>query len=141
MRSGIVLFELLLVLVITGILALFAMPRLSAVSDQAAVRTELLRIVAALDAARGAGVRLNSVTMLALTATSYRVTAIVDDDTVVAWTSAGSQSSGVALSGTGAPLLFGPAGLAMGVSNRTITLRRGDAVRRVVVSRLGRITY
>jgi Tfp pilus assembly protein FimT len=141
MRSGIILAELLLAVTIAGLLALFAMPRLVAVADQAAVRTEALRIVAALDAARGAGVRLDAVASLSLTAASYNVTAVVDGDTVMVWTQPGSQQSGVTLSGAGSPLLFGPAGLAMGVSNRTITLRRGDAIRRVIVSRYGRLTY
>jgi prepilin-type N-terminal cleavage/methylation domain-containing protein len=141
MRSGLVLVELMIVLVITGLIASFAVPRLTDLSDRAAVRSETLRVVAALDAARGSAVRLDAVASLAMTATGYRVTAVVGTDTVVAWTASGPQSSGVTVSGTGTPLLFGPAGIAMGVSNRTITLSRGAAVRRVVVSKLGRITY
>ena len=98
-------------------------------------------MVAALDAARGASVRLGVVATLTLSDTTYSVTAIVAGDTVTAWRQRGPWRSGVALSGTGQPVVFDPAGLAMGVSNRTITVTKGRAVRTVVVSRLGRISY
>ena len=141
MRFGMVLTELMIVLVLIGIIASIAVPRLSGMSDTAAVRVEALRVVAALDAARGAAVRLNTVASLTLSNTSYLAVAVVGSDTVIAWSQTGPIRNGVTLSGAGAPLLFGPAGLAMGVSNRTITVTRGNAVRRVVMSRLGRISY
>lgn len=141
MRSGLVLIELMFVVVLIGLLALFAAPRLLAVVDAAAVRDEALRVVAALDAARGASIRLGVVATLTLSDTSYRVTTAGGGDTVTAWRQPGPRQSGVALSGAGQPVIFGPAGLAMGVSNRTISVTKGTAVRRVVVSRLGRVTY
>ena len=73
MRSGLVLIELLFVVVLLGLLALFAVPRLSDVADAAAVRDEAMRVVAALDAARGAAIRLGTVATLTLSDTSYRV--------------------------------------------------------------------
>lgn len=141
MRSGLVLIELLVVVVITGLLALIAAPRLFTAADAAAVRDEMLRVVAALDAGRGAAIRLGMVATLTLSDTSYLVTAAVGGDTVTAWRRPGPRENGVALTGTGQPLLFGPAGLAMGASNRTITVSRGSVERKVVVSRLGRVTY
>lgn len=119
MRRGVVLTELIIAMVCAGIIASIALPRLASINDAADVRNETLRVVSAIDSARGAAVRLNIVTSLAIP----------------------PATNGVTLSGTGQPLLFGPAGLAMGVSNRTITLTKGSAVRRVVVSKLGRITY
>jgi Tfp pilus assembly protein FimT len=141
MRSGLVLIELMLVVVLIGLVALFAAPRLLAVADAAAVRDETLRVVAALDAARGASIRLGVVATLTLSDSTYRVTTIVAGDTVTAWRQPGPWRSGVSLNGIGQPMMFGPAGLAMGVSNRTIIVTKGRAMRKVVVSRLGRISY
>ena len=140
MRAGVTLIELIVTITCGGIVAAIAVPHLTSISDAAAVRDETFRVVAALDASRGAAVRLNSVTTLTLSSAAYRAVATVGADSVVAWTDHGTRS-GVALAGTGQPLLFGPAGLAMGVSNRTITLTKGMALRRVVVSKLGRLTY
>lgn len=141
MRSGLILVELLVVLVLIGLLALIAAPRLFTLADAAAVRDEAWRVVTALDAARGTAIRMGVVATLTLSDTSYQVTAAAGGDTVTAWRRPGPRQNGVALNGTGQPLLFGPAGLAMGASNRTITVSRGSAERKVVVSRLGRVTY
>ena len=119
MRRGIVLTELIIAIVCIAIIASIALPRLASIADAAAVRDEALRIVATLDATRGVAVRMNTVTSLALP----------------------PAGNGVTLTGAGQTLLFGPAGLAMGASNRTLILTKGNAVRRVVISRLGRITY
>lgn len=141
MRSGLVLFELLLAVVLAGLVAAIAAPRLVSIADAAAVRDEALRVVAVLDAARGASVRLGVVAALALTDTTYRVTAVVGTDTVTAWQQPGPRYRGVTLGGSGRPIPFGPDGLAMGVANRTFTLAKGNALRRVVMSKYGRLTY
>jgi Tfp pilus assembly protein FimT len=141
MRAGLVLIELLFVVVLTGLLALFAVPRLLGVVDAVVVRDETMRVVAALDAARGASVRLGTVATLTFSDTSYRVSAIVGIDTLTPWRQPGPGRNGVLLSGGGQPVLFGPAGLALGVSNRTIIVTKGQAVRKIVVSKLGRTSY
>lgn len=140
MRSGLVLIELIIAVAVAGIIAAIAVPELWTLSDTAAVRGETLRVVAALDATRGAALRLNGVASLTLSPASYRAIVVTGADSIVAWAQPG-PASGVSLAGTGQPLLFGPAGLAMGVSNRTITLSKGSVARRVVMSKLGRITY
>lgn len=137
MRTGLTLVELAVVVVCLGILALAAAPALVATTNAAMVRTEVARLVAAIDAARGAAARFDTVAALAISPGRYRVTI----DTTMAWQQRGPADDAVAITGTGAPILFGPDGLAMGVSNRTITLTRGGASRRVVISRLGRLTY
>jgi Tfp pilus assembly protein FimT len=141
MRSGLVLLELLLGLVLAALLAAIATPQLVALFDTAAVRDEAFRVVAALDAARGASIRLDVVATLTLTDSSYRVTAIVGADTITPWQQSGPRFRGVTLSGAGQPISFGPDGLAMGVANRTISVVKGDAVRKVVMSKYGRLTY
>lgn len=140
MRSGLVLIELMLVVVVSGLLALIAAPRMLAISDAAAVRDEAMRVIAALDAARGAAIRLGRGVTLSMSDSAYDVKAVVDGDTIVAWHQGGPAARGVALTGAGRPITFGPAGLATGAANRTIVIGKGDARRQVVVSRLGRIS-
>ena len=118
MRTGFTLIELIVALCIAAFAAAIATPRIIGIADAAAVRGETIRLVATVDAARGAAIRLGAVMTLSVTV-----------------------ANGVTISGAGPPIAFGPAGLAMGVSNRTITLSKGSALRKVVVSKLGRLTY
>ena len=141
MRRGFTLTEMIAVLVIIAIIATIAAPRIAAIADAAAVRDEMIRLVAAVDATRGAAVRFDNVASLTITATTYRATVIDGSDTLTAWSQSGPAATGVSIVGTGTPMTFGPAGLAMGVSNRTMTLSRGTAQRKVVLSKLGRLTY
>lgn len=141
MRSGIVLLELTVVLSIMAIVAAIAAPGIAGIADTAAVRDETFRLVAAIDAARGAAIRLGDVASLSITATRYRATVVAGTDTVIAWAQPGPAANGVTIAGAGQPMVFGPAGLAMGAANRTIIMTRGSAVRRVVIAKLGRLTY
>jgi Tfp pilus assembly protein FimT len=139
MRHGFALFDLLCLCCVMAITAAIAVPRCVHLANAAAVRQATGRLVAAFDAARGAAVRLQQTVTLTLADSGFTVSAVVDGDTVRAWRSVGSD--GVALIGTGAGITFSPSGLASGVANRTVTLSRGGVTRRVVVSRLGRLTY
>lgn len=141
MRRGVTLSELLLVVVLLGLLALMAVPRLAALHDGMLVRQEVLRLVSALDQARGAAVRVGGNTRLLLHDTAYVLTAVVVDSQRPLWKTPGPGSTAVRLSGAGAPLLFGPSGVAVGASNRTLQLVKGSVTRRIVVSRLGRISW
>jgi prepilin-type N-terminal cleavage/methylation domain-containing protein len=141
MRRGVTLVELLIVLVLTGMLALVAAPRLMALRDALALRDETVRLVAALDAARGAAIRLGGTVGLTLADTGYVVTALAAQPQFVAWSAPGPQARGQQLAGAGSTIAFGAAGLAVGAANRTLTLSRGSVSRRVVVSRLGRVSW
>ena len=109
--------------------------------DLGAVHAETGSIVSALDAARGAALRLGTVTRLTLSDSGYQVEATVARDDLTAWRGAGPAHRGVHLAGAGRPILFAPSGIAMGASNRTLILSKGAVSRRVVVSRLGRLTW
>lgn len=140
MTRGITLPELLLTMVLLGILAALGLPRLGAVAAAAALRHEATELVVALDAARLEAIRFGGVTRLTLSDSSYRLERVAGNDTTLQWQHDGAGTRGVRLSGGGGPILFGAAGLALGVSNRTLTLTRRGVSRRVVISRLGRIT-
>lgn len=138
MTRGTTLLELLLALVVLALLAALAVPRLAGMADRAALAVEAARVRAALEAARSAGVRLGTVAALQLGSGVWEVRAVIHGVETVTWRRPGI-APGVTLEGTGDPLRFGPAGLAVGVSNRTLRLRRGSATREIVVSRLGRV--
>lgn len=140
MTRGVTLPELLLVLVLMALLAALGLPRLAAAASAAALRHEATELVAALDAARLEAIRFDGVARLTLADSSYRLELVTGGDTTLRWQRDGAARRGVQLSGAGGPILFGGAGLALGVSNRTLTLTRRGASRRVVISRLGRIT-
>ncbi len=139
--TGTTLIELALAIVIVGILAAIAVPRITLIADEAAVRHQAHRLAGALDAARGAGIRFGTPAGLTVSAARLVVAADVGGAPTTVWDAPGPGDEGVSVSGAGAAIVFGPAGIAVGAANRTITLSRGAATRRVVISRLGRITY
>lgn len=140
MSRGVTLLELLLALLLIGLLALIAIPRLAAVTTAAALRQEATILVAVLDEARTTAIRLGTVATLTLTDSAYLVEAAAPADSITRWRRPGPAVRGVRLAGGGAPMRFSPAGIAVGVANRTLTLSRNGVARQVVVSRLGRIT-
>lgn len=141
MRRGLSLTELLVVVVLIGLLALIAVPRIAALHDGARLRTESFRLVAAVDYARGTAVRLGTTSRLTLSDLSFIVAAAPADTLTEVWRAPGPASNSVRISGAGAPILFGSSGIAVGASNRTLLLTRGGVSRRIILSRLGRITW
>lgn len=139
-HRGMTLLEMAVTVVILGLLTAIAVPKLTGVSDAAAVREESARLVGALDAARSAAVRLGGNAVLVLGSADWQVVVGSGTDSIVAWRAPGAGGSGVTLTGAGAPIVFGRAGIAVGAANRTIVIARGLASSRVVISRLGRIT-
>lgn len=136
-----VLIELIFTMAVAAIVAGFGFVRLAAVTDAATTNEAVQRIVAALDAARGAAVRLDGVAIIELSDSAYTVRVVQGADTVAAWKAPGSQRDGVTLRGVGAPMRFGPSGIAVGAANRTLVVEKGSAQRRIVLSRLGRVEY
>ena len=137
MRQGYSLTELVAVLVIIGILAGIAAPRAARTLDKVAVEQAARQIAAAHHRARFAAILRNRVTVLTITPDSCIIQP--RNDTTTLWRDAGPSANGVALRSPGRVVMFSPVGLAMGASNATYTLTRGQARRSVIVSRLGRV--
>lgn len=129
--------ESIAVLVIVGILCGIAAPRLARMLDSAAVTEAANQIVAAHQRARIAAIMRASVTVL--TIDSAAIVIHPRDDTTTLWREPGPAALGVVLAGPGHTVMFSPIGLALGASNATYTVTRGDARRAVIVSRLGRV--
>jgi prepilin-type N-terminal cleavage/methylation domain-containing protein len=139
MRRGITLLELAVVLALAGILAGFALPAARRFGDAIAADQAAQAVVAGHRIARFTAIMRSRRTLLSVRADSLVVRALDGADTVTLWVHQGPSAHAVSLTGPAQALTFAPTGLPMGVSNATFQLSRGAAVRRVIISRLGRI--
>ncbi len=137
-RRGTTLLDLLLTLVVIGILLATSLPRMAALRDAAAVRAARADLLIALDAARGAALRLGTEVELRDDGQQRLLIPALTDSTP-AWVGPAASRHGVTLTGLTRPIAFGPAGIAIGAANRTLRLRRGTITMAVVLSRLGRV--
>jgi prepilin-type N-terminal cleavage/methylation domain-containing protein len=142
MRRGFTLLELLIVLSILGVLAGIVIPSSAALADRLAVEHQAARILTAYRSAWVAARMQQRLAILRVspdTLTIRTVSGAGSPDTVLAWLAPGPSVAGVALASPAYTSVFGPDGLGMGLSNTTHVLRKGNATRKVVVSRLGRV--
>lgn len=136
MRNGFSFAELLLTLAVTGILVGIAVPRLSVILDGIEVQSAAARLVAAHQRARMMAVTRGRVLVLSVRADSVTISA--RGGVAPLWSEPGPAAARVALEGISRQFTFSPEGLTLGLSNATLRLSRGSALRAVVISRLGR---
>ena len=136
-RRAVTLAELLLVVVLLAILADIGLPRLASAAHRAALRNARAEVLRALDVGRGAAIRLGQPVDIVAVDGLVRVHPVGAGAPV--WQVPAPERTGVTLSGLTTPIRFGPSGIAMGVANRTLRLRKGSDTLEVVVSRLGRV--
>lgn len=140
MRRGVTLIELLLAIAIAGTLAVLALPGISGLHDRLQVEAAARELVGAHHRARFVAVAEQRVTVLELTSVRLTLRAIeAPTDTTPRWDADGPAVLQVQSVGLPRTVSFAPSGVALGVSNATYTLRRGNAVRQVIVSRYGRV--
>ncbi len=137
MRRAFTLPELLLVLALGGILLGIAVPRLSAALDRIEVASAASHIAAAHQRARLIAITQGLVAVLSVdsVALTIRRRGLISP----LWSEPGPAAHRVSLAGPSRQFIFSPEGFSMGLSNATIRLRRGDATRTLIVSRLGRV--
>jgi|SRR5690606_18777752 prepilin-type N-terminal cleavage/methylation domain-containing protein len=134
-RRGVTLTELMLVLTLLGVMLAASVPRIASALDGAQLRQGRSDLLGALDASRGAAIRLG--TPVAVSGNSGLVRVATADSAII-WQRHLAPTP-LRLAGLETPIRFGPAGIAVGVANRTLRLAgRNDTVT-VVLSRLGRI--
>jgi prepilin-type N-terminal cleavage/methylation domain-containing protein len=139
MNRGMTLIEIALVLLIAGLVAIFAAAPLLGLRDRLAV-DQAARDIASLHArARLLAMVESRPIRLDIGADSSLMRAIADGDTITRWRGAGLSAEPATVSGPSRPLWFSPAGVTYGVSNATWVVTRGAVERRVIVSRWGRV--
>ena len=138
-RPGFTLFELLVVLTITGILLALAVPRFAVASDQAAVRAALGDLAAAFSAARQTAILRRAPVTITLDTTDGTVEVRASGRLVLRRAITGVF--GVGLSSNRDTAVYDPRGLGHGLSNLTVTVTRGQIVDTLTMSRLGRVKW
>ncbi|MDX2261384.1 MAG: hypothetical protein SFU84_06760 [Gemmatimonadales bacterium] len=139
MTRGATLLELAIIVALAALLAAIAVPPVRHWQDRAALDDAAHTL--ALAHARARLLALVEGRPMLLTAGTERlaVAAVAGADTALRWSGPGPERLGVAARGLPRQVLYATNGLAVGVANATITLTRGPASARVIVSRLGRV--
>jgi prepilin-type N-terminal cleavage/methylation domain-containing protein len=137
MQRGFSLFEIMLVLAVVGLMGGIAIPHLAGILDSIEADAAANHIVAAHQRARIMAVARGQVTVL--TVDAGRLVIRLRGLESPLWSEAGPSAQRVALAPVSHQFTFSPEGITLGLSNATMRLTRGSALRSVVVSRLGRI--
>lgn len=142
MRRGVSLLELVLTLALIGAMVTLAVPAASYLADRLAVEHEVARVLTAYRSAWQAASSRRHLALLRVSQDSLAIRTVRSaghPDTVLVWVGPGPGAAGVALTSPAHTTVFGPDGVAMGLSNARHVLEKGGARREIVVSRLGRV--
>lgn len=142
MRRGYTLVEMLVVLAIVGLVAGIFVPSIGSLADRVAVEHQAARLLAAYRSAWLTARVRQRLALLRVSEDTISIRTVPgagSPDTTLEWLAPGPAVAGVALTSPPNTTVYGPDGVAMGVSNARHVLTRGGASRAVVVSRLGRV--
>jgi prepilin-type N-terminal cleavage/methylation domain-containing protein len=139
MTRGMTLPEVIVALVIVALVLGIAAPRLSAPLDVVAVEQAAGDIAAAHARARMTAVVESRITQLRIGADSVTLEVITPAGPERRWARPGPAALFVTMTGPARTLSFSPTGITIGFSNASWTLTKGSAMRRIVISRLGRV--
>jgi prepilin-type N-terminal cleavage/methylation domain-containing protein len=139
MNRGMTLPELVVTVSIASLVLGIAAPRLTEPLDALAVEHAAGDIAGAHARARVTAVVESRVTLLHIGPDSLVLEVVGAAGPERRWAMSGPSRVDVAMAGGARTLTFSPIGITMGFSNASWTLTKGSAMRRVVVSRLGRV--
>lgn len=139
MQRGYTLAELVVAMLLATILTSWGILSITGLRNRLLVRHEAARLYSAFSEARHTSLRYNVRTELIITRDSLALYRLEGNTAAAAWIRPGPARHGVDLSGLTTPITFDPHGYTIGLANRTITLSKGNAQRRLVISRLGRL--
>jgi len=139
MPRGVTLLELIVVLAIVAILTTIAVARLVPLLDWIAADGAARDVTTALAVTRTAAVLRGARARLRIAADSLRI----DREGPAGWEPyarwAGPASVGVSLTVSNPEIVFSPLGIAWGLGNTRVVLRRGSQIETITTSRLGRV--
>jgi len=138
-RRGFTLTEMVVVLAVVALLTTFVVSRLVPLVDWIAADGAARDMTTALAVTRTAAVLRGVRARLRIAADSLRI----DREGAAGWEPyarwAGPASAGVSLTVSNPEVVFSPLGIAWGLGNTRIVLRRGSQVETITTSRLGRV--
>jgi len=139
MRRGFTLTELAVVLAILAIVTAITLPRLQGLLDWIGVNTAAQDVTTAVAVTRYAAIMQGGRRRLVLARDSLRIDRWSGDSWVPHERWPGPDRHGVALEVSNPVVVFDPIGLAWGLSNTKVVLRRGVRSETITLSRLGRV--
>ncbi len=139
MRRGFTLTELAVVLAILAIVTAITLPRLQGLLDWIAVNTAAQDVTTAVAVTRYAAIMQGGRRRLVLARDSLRIDRWSGDSWVPHERWPGPDRHGVALEVSNPVVVFDPIGLAWGLSNTKVVLRRGVRSETITLSRVGRV--
>ena len=138
MRKGVTLIEMVVVLVLIGVLAGWAVPKVSAWADWIAVEGASREVAEFYSAARFAAAQRGTRIRIQFAADSLRAVFEGGRDSVFR-VRPGPRARGVGFTVSQAVVRVGSTGYGWAAGNTTVVLRRGKFVDSVIISRLGRL--
>jgi prepilin-type N-terminal cleavage/methylation domain-containing protein len=138
-RNAFTLVELLLVVVLMGVLMALAVPRFSAMRDGASVRSAMADLGADFSMARQSAITRRSSVAVVLDTASGTVE-LRSAARMMSRHTLGA-TYGIVLGSNRDSAVYDSRGLGYGVSNLTVTVRRGAIVDTLTMSRMGRVRW
>jgi len=138
MQRGVTLIELAIAMVLLGVLAALAVPKLAHWSDRLAVMRAVEEVAGFHRRARLRAVVGSRFVQVVFTGDSLVAVATGPPDSVLV-RGPGPTRLGVSLNATRSVIRLYPNGLGLGGSNTKIVLKRGEVSESLTVSRLGRL--
>jgi prepilin-type N-terminal cleavage/methylation domain-containing protein len=138
-RRAFTLLELIVVLAVVAAVMAIAVPRTAAVRDAAAVRAATSELAAAFALARQSAITRRAPVALVFD-TAVGAVELRSRGAVVARRTLGA-AYGIRLGANRDSTVYDPRGLGFGLSNVSVTIRRGAVVDTLTMSRLGRVRW
>jgi prepilin-type N-terminal cleavage/methylation domain-containing protein len=139
MRRGFTFIELAVVLVILALVTAITFPRLQGLFDWIAVNNAAQDVTTAVAVTRNAAIMQGSRRRLVIAPDSLRIDGWTGDSWARLERWPGPDGHRVTLEVSNPVVVFDPIGLAWGVSNTKVVLRRGVRSETITLSRLGRV--
>jgi prepilin-type N-terminal cleavage/methylation domain-containing protein len=138
-RFAFTLLELVTVLTLVGVLMALAVPRFSAMHDSASVRAAMADLGADFSMARQSAITRRSAVAVVFDTT--RGTVVLRSSARVMSRHDLRTAYGIVLGANRDSAVYDSRGLGYGVSNLTVTIRRGTIVDTLTMSRMGRVRW
>jgi len=139
MRSGLTQLELIVVLVVGGVLAALAVPRLVGLRDASSVRAAMTDVGAAFAVARQAAVTRRTPVAVVFDTAAGAIRVSSAGETILRRSLRATYSVSIGANRDSA--VYDARGLGFGLTNLSLRVRRGTFVDTLTMSRLGRTVW